>query len=499
MRRVGVELNASVLRAVEGPPGHYPQPLALDGDDATVPLVLNLERSTVALGEAGRSVERIKPHLVCRDFLPHVGMPGPKSPRWQAGRHKLDADAALVVAWQRLHPVLKSYGPVVATLPGYLSSTQAEAIRLLAAKAKVTFAGSIAAPLAAALIAYAEQTWVSSAIVVDVDEFALTLSRIVAIDGQAILGETRTMAGLCEKAWTERLLNCLADVCVWQTRRDPRDTPQAEQGLFDQIEGLFDATLQGRVCQIGVQGHQWYQNLLVTPEQTLHFCAGLLKTAQNELDAFLEGLNESEAPPVFLLTHTAGRLPGLVALLQRVHDAGARQQPAAKARSARTVLEDFGENLLAASGQALCGTTILSADALARSAHAFDVELGEHEEDASALPLPLPVDVGPARLVFDGQNHYLAATSFALGSQASCQLVFDSHRHPDVAARHCEIAFQQRSFVLTNRSRDGTQVNESLVHHSTVLQPGDWIRLGGKGPMLRFLGEGPHRPKVTTA
>ena len=54
----------------------------------------------------------------------------------------------------------------------------------------------------------------------------------------------------------------------------------------------------------------------------------------------------------------------------------------------------------------------LSADALARSAHAFDPEAGGHEEEWSALPLPLPVDVGPGRLVFQGQNHYLPATSF---------------------------------------------------------------------------------------
>jgi hypothetical protein len=33
----------------------------------------------------------------------------------------------------------------------------------------------------------------------------------------------------------------------------------------------------------------------------------------------------------------------------------------------------------------------------------------------------------------------------------------------------------------------------------TVLAPGDWIRLGPKGPVLRFLGQPENRTWITTA
>jgi hypothetical protein len=185
-------------------------------------------------------------------------------------------------------------------------------------------------------------------------------------------------------------------------------------------------------------------------------------------------------------------------LLRRFQDAAAPERAHAPLKP-KTTVEDFGEGLLDDSGQALAGSVILSADALARASHAFHEEVGHYEEEA-LLPLPIPVDAGPARLHFQGQNFYLSGGHFILGSQPGCQLWFDAQLHPEVAGRHCDIAFDKRAFILNNRSRDGTLVNDSLISHSIVLHAGDWIRLGGQGPAVRFLGHQPHRgPKATTA
>ena len=93
----------------------------------------------------------------------------------------------------------------------------------------------------------------------------------------------------------------------------------------------------------------------------------------------------------------------------------------------------------------------------------------------------------------------LPAAPFALGSHSGCQLHFDANRYPEIAGRHCDIALDKRNFVLQNRSREGTYVNDSPVHHSIILQAGDWIRLGAAGPTVRFLGQPPQRGKATTA
>ncbi|HEX3316334.1 MAG TPA: FHA domain-containing protein [Gemmataceae bacterium] len=492
MKRAALELNASMLRGVAGQRGTYPSPLAPDQDG--IPLVISLERSTPELGHAALAVAREKSHVICRGFLPHVGLAGPKSRKWLVDRHRLDADAAFNLVCAKLLPQVKAVTQLTAALPAYLSPDQAAVIHRLAKKAKLPLVGSLSTPLAAALVGYAEQAWTTSAVVVDLDDHALTLAHVCAIDGQAEIGETRIVPSLALSAWKERLLNSLADVCVWQTRRDPRDTPHAEQHLFDQIDPLLEATLQGRTFQVGVKGTQWYQNLLVTPEQTLHFCGQLLRSLRTEIDRFLETFREGF--PVFVLTHAAGRIPGFAAHLRERQEATANQAVTAKPRP-KTALEDFGEDLLENSGYARTGAVILTADAIARGAHVLECDPGLHCDEAVPLPLPMPLDAGPARLSFQGQNHYLTGAAFGLGSHGGCQLYFDAARYPAVASRHCEIVFERRAFVLTNRSREGTLVNEGIVHHSIVLQAGDWIRLGAQGPQVRLLGQDP-APKATS-
>jgi FHA domain len=486
MKRAAIELNASTLHGVIGARGTYPQPLAPDHDG--IPLVVSLERSTPEVGHAALAVAREKAHAICRGFVPHVGLVGPKMKKWHVDRHRLDADAAMSLVCAKLQPLAKSATQMTAALPAYLSPDQAAAIHRLAKKAKLPLVGSLSTPLAAALVGYAEQAWTNSAVIVDLDDHALTLAHVCSIDGHAEVGETRIVPALALSAWKERLLNSLADVCVWQTRRDPRDTPHAEQHLFDQIDALLEATLQGRTFQIGIKGSQWYQNLLVTPDQTIHFAGQLLRTLRTEVDRFLDTFHDEA--PTFLLTHTAARIPGFVAYLRERHEVKANQAVTTKPRP-KTALEDFGEDLVEMSGHGRSGVVLLTPDAIARGAHILECEPGVHSDEAVPLPLPLPLEAGPARLLFQGQNHYLTGTPFGLGSHGGCQLMLDAMRYPGVSARHCEIVFERRAFVLTNRSREGTLVNDGIVHHSIVLQAGDWIRLGPQGPQVRLLGQDP--------
>src|SRR5262249_46266588 len=97
-------------------------------------------------------------------------------------------------------------------------------------------------------------------------------------------------------------------------------------------------------------------------------------------------------------------------------------------------------------------------------------------------------DTGPPRLSFRGRDHLLKGTSFTLGRDPGCDLVFESELYPHVSARHCEIVFDRRSYVLYDRSRHGTLVNDRPVEQRGGRHSGDWIRLGPRGPVLRFLG-----------
>jgi pSer/pThr/pTyr-binding forkhead associated (FHA) protein len=78
---------------------------------------------------------------------------------------------------------------------------------------------------------------------------------------------------------------------------------------------------------------------------------------------------------------------------------------------------------------------------------------------------------------------------FTLGRQPPCDLVFDGAAYPTVAPRHCEIVQAGAGYTLRDGSRTGTLLNERPVPRSAPLQPGDVIRLGPGGPLLRFLGQ----------
>src|SRR5207244_5522970 len=106
---------------------------------------------------------------------------------------------------------------------------------------------------AAALAGHVQALWSRSALVVDVDDHALTVALVLAGQDRAHLVETRAFPALGLRVWQHRLINALADLCVWQTRRDPRDAPMAEQGLFEQLDFLIDSCQRRQPIPLPVQ------------------------------------------------------------------------------------------------------------------------------------------------------------------------------------------------------------------------------------------------------
>jgi hypothetical protein len=491
MSLVGLEINGTRVRGVLGPLGDYPLPLTLEPPAQELPLALSLEKAALEVGSAALRLLRQRPHLVCHGFL--TGLDNDiKS--WQAGRHRIDAAKAMSAVWNRLEPVCRKTNGVVAALPGYLSKPAAAKVFSLGQQSKVPILGSLSAPLAAALVGYAEQTWIDTVLVVDVDEHALTLAIVKAVDGLAHVLDNRSFPHLGMRYWKDRLMNALSDCCVLQSRRDPRDAPAAEQALYEQLEGLLEASFQGRYMHLGIQATSWYQNLLVQPEQPAAFCGQLTRRMLTEIGNLVQSVPPEDMPASIVLTHAAGRLPGIVPHLRALVEDWFRELMIRQTRTPIPDEDDFGEDLLRETGQESPRVAILSVDALARSAHAVGawLERGDlppgHRDIVAPLPLPQAVEAGPARLHFQGQEYVIHEPTFCLGSHTGCHLVIDAGRHPGVAGKHCEILHDRRAYVLYNRSKEGTLVNDSPVTGSVMLRAGDWIRLGARGPVVRFLG-----------
>src|SRR5262249_10625899 len=153
---------------------------------------------------------------------------------------------ALTLVWQHLQALCPRGAGIALAIPSYLSPEQVQLLTALAEKAGLAVLGSVAAPLAAALAAYAAHPWDGTARVVDADDHAVTLPAVTAGGGRAEVVAGRSLPHLGLRAWRERLLDGVADRCILKCRRDPRDSATAEQLLFEQLDAVVDAGRQGR-------------------------------------------------------------------------------------------------------------------------------------------------------------------------------------------------------------------------------------------------------------
>jgi hypothetical protein len=380
------------------------------------------------------------------------------------------------------------------TLPAYLNAEQIELGAVVAARARLPVLGVVPAPLAAASTGYAEQPWTGPALVVDADDHAMTFTAVLAERDELRLTCTQVMPRLGCRAWKERLLAAIAERSIRQSRRDPRDCAPVEQSLYDQLGHILAHWQPGKLVEVVIHSGAWYQNLLLRSDEFLGLCVPLVSAVSSAVQPFVASL---PAPPVnLLITAAAAQLPSLVAALEQLlagapADGGPEQSA------------DFGESLLEEPSACQATVQVLPADAAARAAHALAVgwhrgELPRDRLDAVPLPAPLSLDAGGPRLHFRGQDYPLGDAPFLVGSHPGCDLVLDPALYPTVSPRHCEIVFERWMYLLRDRSRQGTLVNQRPVIQELPLHAGDWIRLGAGGPSMRFLGRAVSHKRLTS-
>jgi hypothetical protein len=325
---LGVDLNAGRARAAHGRAGRnklYP----LDDPRPDLILGISLDKRTPEVGGAAAIIRRL-PHVVCTGYLPFLG----QAQEWKANRHTLTADTATALALDQLRTACQSHDGVALALPTYLSLPQVGKLLVLADKAKLKVRGTATTPLALAaerathyLHGPQEEAAETprpgrsfnptTVLIVDADDHALTASVVRIAEEEVRSLGSATFPRLGIRLWRDRLLDSLADRCVRLCRRDPRDSAEAEQMLFDQIEEAIDRARTGQRVSLSVRATHWYQDLVVTPADLDAFCAPLWRSAAEELRHLVATLNEPEPPRAAWLTHDAGRLPGLAAALHQ--------------------------------------------------------------------------------------------------------------------------------------------------------------------------------------
>jgi hypothetical protein len=501
MSLIGLDLNASRARAAHGPAASAPQTIALEGQEAELPLALNLEGRHPIPGRAGLSLCRRAPHMACLDFLPQLGL----GQSWSVGKHRLDAAKALSTVFEQLGRSFGTSPAVAFALPPYLNPDQESVVAQLAGKAGWRLLRLAPTPLTLALAAKQHLPLAGAALILDVDAHALTWSAVAVQRDHAQLLTFHPTTRLGLNTWLNRLIEQCANRCILLSRRDPRESAEAEQSLCDQMRRILSEGTSGARVDVSLTAKNWSQHLMFTPDELAAFCLPLAHQALAQLQSFLPAVAAGGPIGAVLVTHAASCLPGLMRTLETTLPA---LTPPSAAAPSMLETSDFGDNLLIEEG-ATPPIQVLEPDAAAKGAHELGGRAWAGELDNvpyGVLPLPprsFPADkveeVGPARLEFRGQEHVLSGPLFTLGRDPSCNLVFETELYPTVSARHCEIAFDRQIYTLRDRSRHGTLVNDQVISQPVTLRPGDWIRLGPVGPVVRFLGQGGGKPSTREA
>jgi hypothetical protein len=289
----------------------------LDGGERELPLALSLEGKYPTVGRPGIALCRKLPHLACIDFLPHLGKPR----SWGTGRQKQNADRAVTLALEQIKPVTAQVANLALVVPAYLSRTQVGLLANLAVQTRLpALAGSVTSSLAAAWAAHCQNQWCGLALVLDVDEHALTWTALAADEPdsprQVRVVTVQPWPQLGLRHWKDRVLDGIADRCIRQSRRDPRESAVAEQGLYEQFDVAFDAAARGQSAELVIQSAHWYQSLVLPPADIALFCKRLLARAMRNLHDLLETVQAEGPPAVVLVTATAARLPGILGALE---------------------------------------------------------------------------------------------------------------------------------------------------------------------------------------
>jgi hypothetical protein len=488
MTLVALDLNATRIRAACGATAAEARPLALDGKQPELPMALSLEARHPALGRAGTALCRRSPHLACLCFLPYLG----QRREWTGPRQTIDADQALSLVFEHIYGLSGKHQTMAVAVPGYLFPEQLGLVLRLGEKAKLKLRGTVDVALAAALASHALQAWDGLGLVADVDDHALTWSAVTVDGGMIRLLHSQSDPQLGLVAWKDRLLGSISDAFIRKSRRDPRDSADAEQLLYDQIDGVLQACAEGYQAEVAVRSHQWYETIVFGAQDLAKAVESLRERATGAFNSLCHAAGLG-APRVVVLTATAARLPGLVPALEHyLADLDLAQE--------YSEVDDFGAGLLqeemtpshlqVLGPEAVAQATLHLAEQLERG-----VLEAEHVEVAPPMEAA-PPEEGQPRLRFRGLDHPLGQNTFTMGRDPRCDLVFETDEYPSVSGRHCEVVPDARGFTLIDHSTYGTLVNNRPIAQQRPLQPGDWIRLGPGGPLLRFLGQAQDQRKL---
>lgn len=455
MDLLGLELcDAGIL--VAG--GHPPQLLRIDEGSLESPGFALPEKKALTTGIAAERRARLFPRQILNRFWDSLSTDPLDPPLPSAANQAEVACAHLAQIWSQA----RRFGnALVIAVPAGFQRTQLGLILGMSQELKIPVQGFISLPVAAA-----DPGPEGLHLYVDVHLHRFEVS-ILRAGGRLELQETLRVNESGMEGLTKLWAQAAANEFVRMTRFDPFHSAETEQELYRRLPAALAALGKGQTSTIRIPaGHATYSVNLMR--------AMILESAKpvyDELLAAIRDAGQRRAAPgaaAVQVSQRVARLPGILERLRQIPNTRVVELPAGAAALA---LPGLWREL--SCGRQPAGAPFFTSRPWSRPTR----------PPAAGRPAAGP---RPTHLLYRNLAYPLGADPLAVGKAppAGSRGIRIAADAAGVEPIHCTVQLQGETALLTDRSADGTLLNDRRVEGPVELTVGDAIRLGAAADVI---------------
>jgi hypothetical protein len=300
MALLAIELNDAGIRAARGSNDGL---LAVDGADRCSPgFVWIRKKKPVVTGRAAAQQACFHPLDVHDRFWDQLDTE-PVDPRDPRSPNR--AEAVLAHLQHVVELIREPADDVVFAVPPFYDERQLGILVAIARDLKMPLRGLVATPIAL-------DAGAGTVMVVELSLHRCTLSSVEA-GPRVELGRTRVCPEVGLLAFRRQWTKTIGNEFVRKTRFDPLHDATTEHQLHDGLAALLDALVDRGSDQLAVQAGSRTHRVTITDQMLEHAGHALVFELCRDVQTELA----SGTVSAILLTHDAGRVPGLASALRR--------------------------------------------------------------------------------------------------------------------------------------------------------------------------------------
>lgn len=201
---------------------------------------------------------------------------------WRVGRRKVDARKLLSLILAELDKANAPFQGGAILLPSHWSGGQAQSFIAMWQQAASRPATGLAQDLVLSVAAWSKPDPYTSAIIADLDDYALMVTRVSHQDGSLVAEQRQAYPELGKRVWLKRLLAACAELAIHTNRQDPRLSNEACQVLHRNLEQALPHLREAGI-HFRVHVPDFHGEFYLSAELAYQACAGLAYAAAQRI------------------------------------------------------------------------------------------------------------------------------------------------------------------------------------------------------------------------